>query len=309
MSRYVLQRILHAIFVIWIVVTAVFLISRATGNPLDVFLPIDALPETRERLTHDLGLDKPLIVQYGLYARDLVTGSWGESIYFGKSVLPVIVHKLPNTLLLAMVAMFLAFLVGIPLGVLSAAKRGGIVDHAANLLAALGQSLPAFWVAILLVQLFSVELGLLPVAGMGTVNHLVLPSVTIAWWVMAGLVRLTHSSMLEILDRDFLVLARAKGVSEFKLIWWHALRNALIPVATFTGIQFVVFATGSIVVETVFAWPGIGRLVYEALVYRDFPLLQGVVMTFAAITVLLNLAVDVLYPYLDPKIRYARPKS
>jgi peptide/nickel transport system permease protein len=195
-------------------------------------------------------------------------------------------------------------LTGIPLGVIAAVKRDTFVDTGANLIAVLGQSLPQFWVGIMLIQIFTVQFGLLPASGTGGFTHYLMPAFTLGWFVTAGVMRLLRSSMIEVLDSEFIKLARIKGLQEYKVIWKHSLKNALIPVLTFSGTYFAAFVTGAILVETVFAWPGLGRLVYDSIIWRDFPVLQSLILMIAAVVIIVNLVVDLLYAYIDPRIRY-----
>jgi peptide/nickel transport system permease protein len=269
-----------------------------------LMLPDDASREDIAQLRHALGLDQSLPVQYWVFISKAVQGDFGRSIKGQMPVLDMIAERLPYSFKLAAVAFCIAVLLAFPLGVLAAVKKGTAFDTMANVVAVLGQSLPQFWVGIVLIQIFAVRLRWLPVAGVGSVWHYVLPAFTLGWFVVAGMMRLLRSSMLDIMGSEFVKLARIKGVPEGKVIWKHALRNAFIPVLTFGAIYLAILITGAILVETVFAWPGIGQLIYQGIVFRDFPVVQAVVLLTAAIVISVNLLVDIIYAYLDPRIRY-----
>jgi len=282
----------------------VFLMSRMTGDPTMLMLPDDASQEDIARLRRALGLDQPLTVQYWVFLSKAAQGDLGRSIKGQMPVTEMLTERLPNSLKLAAVAMGVAVLMAFPLGVVAAVKRGTAFDTVANIVAVLGQSLPQFWVGIVLIQIFAVRLRWLPVAGVGTLWHYVLPAFTLGWFVVAGMMRLLRSSMLDILGSEFVKLARIKGVPETAVIWKHALRNAMIPVLTFGAVYLAILVTGAILVETVFAWPGIGQLIYQGIVFRDFPVVQAVVLLTAGLVIAVNMLVDILYAYLDPRIRY-----
>ena len=290
-----------ALFVLSIII---FGLVRISGNPVHVMLPAEATEEDIVHLTAALGLDKPYPVQYWLFISKAVQGDFGDSFRFRQPVNRIILERLPKSMSLAAVSIAFTLLMAFPLGVIAAVRRGTWVDTIAKGIAVLGQSLPSFWLGIVLIEIFAVYLGVLPSFGIGGFDHYILPAFTLGWFVAAGIMRLLRSSMLEVLDSEFVKMARIKGLSERKVIWKHALRNALTAVVTFSGMYFAILITAAIVVETVFAWPGIGRLVYEGIVYRDFPVVQGVVLTAAAIIVVVNLVVDMLYAYIDPRIRY-----
>jgi peptide/nickel transport system permease protein len=283
----------------------VFLMSRMTGDPTMLMLPDDATREDMERLRHALGLDRPLPVQYWVFLSNAVQGDFGRSIKGQMPVIDMIKERLPNSIKLAAVALCIAILLAFPLGVVAAVKKDTAVDTVANIVAVLGQSLPQFWVGIVLIQIFAVHLRWLPVAGVGGWAHYVLPAFTLGWFVVAGMMRLLRSSMLDVLGSEFVKLARIKGLPGRTVIWKHALRNALIPVLTFGAIYLAILVTGAILVETVFAWPGIGQLIYQGIVFRDFPVVQAVVLLTAAIVIAVNLLVDITYAYIDPRIRYS----
>lgn len=280
-----------------------FVLSRASGSPLGMLLPPEATAEDYARVTKQLGLDQPYHVQYGLFLVNAIKGDFGTSLRARKPVTELIGDRLPSSIKLATTAMAITLLFGIPLGVVAAVNKGRMADLLARLVSVLGQSLPPFWIGIVFIELFSVRLELLPSSGIGGFSYYVLPSVTLAWLVMAGVTRLTRTSMLEVLDAEFVKLARVKGVAERVVVWRHALRNALIPVVTFAGMYFSILVTNAIVVEVIFSWPGIGRLAYDSIVSRDYSVIQGVVLTAAAIVVAVNLLIDLFLACLDPRIR------
>jgi peptide/nickel transport system permease protein len=232
-----------------------------------------------------------------------VRGDFGRSIKGQVPVFDLIQERFPNSVKLGLVSMVITIALALPLGVMAAVKKGTPIDTLANLIAVLGQSLPQFWVGIVLIQVFAVYLRWLPVAGMGTMWHYILPGFTLGWFLVAGIMRLLRSSMLDVLDSEFVKLARVKGVPPRGVIWKHALKNAFMPVLTYTAIYLAILITGAILVETVFAWPGVGQLIYQGIVYRDFPVIQAVVLLTALIVVTVNFMVDIAYAYLDPRIR------
>lgn len=303
MRRYILQRLLHGLVLLVLVATIVFFLGRLTGNPADLMLPEDALEEDRQALIETLGLDGPLHQQFGIFIANALRGDLGNSIRHREPAVHVFFSRLPNTLMIVPGCLVLALILAIPLGILAALHRGGIIDRISGGIAVLGIATPNFWLGILLIYVFSVQLGWLPSARMGGYQHYILPTVTLGTFLVAGFMRLIRSSMLEVLDSEFVKLARIKGLSETIVVWKHCLRNALIPVLTLWGVFLGNLVTGAIVTETVFAWPGIGRLTYEAVIFRDFPLLQAVIIMDAVLIVFINLFVDILYAYVDPRIR------
>jgi peptide/nickel transport system permease protein len=283
----------------------VFLLGRLSGDPVSMLLSQYSTEEDRVRITEQLGLNKPVLEQYGIFIFNALKGDLGKSVAGdNRPALTLILERFPASLKLALVALIISILIGIPLGVLSAVKRGSFLDAFARLLALLGQSLPAFWLGIVLMYFFSVKLRLLPTSGYGGIRHFILPAATMGLFTVAAVTRLTRSSMLEVLDSEYIKLARIKGVSEAIVIWKHALRNSLMPVITFMGTFFATMITGAVVIETVFSWPGIGRLAYESILNRDFPVMQGVILFMTTLYILANLIVDILYAWIDPRIRY-----
>ena len=284
----------------------VFILARATGDPLHLILPMSATPEDYAEARRYLGLDRPYVEQYLSFVGRAVTGDLGMSLRARRPVSELIRQRLPNSLSLAIFAMGVSLAVAFPLGVLAAVKKGTALDRTAQVIAVLGQPLPTFWVAIVLVEFVAGRLQWLPAGGNEGFASYILPGFTLGWFVVAGMMRLLRSAILEVLDSEYVKLARVKGVGESQVVWVHALKNALIPVITFAGIYFAIHVTTAIVVETVFAWPGLGRLAYEGISSRDFPVIQAVVLTTAVIVAVVNLAVDCLYAVIDPRIRYAR---
>jgi peptide/nickel transport system permease protein len=245
------------------------------------------------------------VVQYVRFVAQVATGDFGISLYHRQPVNELIAERLPNSMRLAGFAMTFAILLAFPLGVLAAAHKDTAIDRAAQVIAILGQSLPTFWMGVVLIELLASRLHWFPPGDIGGISHYILPGFTLGWFVVAGMMRLLRSSMIETLDAEFVKLARIKGVGERSVVWLHALKNALVPVVTFMGMYFAILVANAIVVETVFAWPGMGRLAYEAITTRDFPVIQAVVLVAALIVTVANLAVDALYVLIDPRIRYA----
>ena len=304
MQRYVLRRFGQAILALFILSILIFVLVRLTGDPTLLLLPEDATAADIRRLRHALGLDKSWPVQYWIFVSNAIQGDFGHSIKGQIPVGDVIKERLPYSLRLGAASLLITVIIALPLGVLAAVNKDSMLDTMAKIIAVLGQSLPMFWVGIVLIQIFAVYLRLLPSGGTGSVAHYILPAFTLGWWLVAGIMRLLRSSLLEVLDTEFVKLARIKGLSNGRVIWKHALRNALIPVVTLGGIYMAILITAAILVETVFAWPGVGRLVYESIVFRDFPVVQAVVLMTAGFVIFTSLVVDILYAYLDPRIRY-----
>jgi len=301
--RFVLARLLQSLVALAILSVVVFILARATGDPLHLILPMSASEEDYANARRYLGLDRPYLEQYVSFVGRAVTGDFGMSLRARRPVSELIRERLPNSLRLAAFAMGISLAIAFPLGVMAAVKKGTALDRTAQVIAVLGQSLPTFWVAIVLVEFVAGRLQWLPAGGIDGFASYILPGFTLGWFVVAGLMRLLRSGMLEVLDSEYVKLARVKGVTERRVVWLHALKNALIPVVTFAGIYFAILVTTAIVVETVFAWPGLGRLAYEGISSRDFPVIQAVVLTTAAIVAAVNLGVDCLYAVIDPRLR------
>jgi peptide/nickel transport system permease protein len=304
MIRFVLTRLAQSLIALAMLSVVVFILARATGDPLQMILPMSATEEDFRNARQYLGLDRSYVEQYLSFVGKALTGDFGTSLRARRPVNELLRERLPNSLRLASFAMGVTVLMAFPLGILAAVKKGTGIDRMAQIIAILGQSLPTFWVAIVLVEFVAGRLQWLPAGGSEGLASYVLPGFTLGWFVVAGMMRLLRSSMLEVLDSEYVKLARVKGVVERRVVWVHALKNALIPVVTFAGIYFSILVTTAIVVETVFAWPGLGRLAYEGITSRDFPVIQAVVLTTAAIVAAVNLGVDCLYAVIDPRIRY-----
>jgi ABC-type dipeptide/oligopeptide/nickel transport system permease component len=309
MQRYILGRVVQLAMSLLVVVTFVFLLSRLSGDPVQLMLDVRATEEEKQALRVELGLDKPLPVQYAVYIGGMARGDFGRSVLSRRPVLEHIWERLPNTLTLGVVGMVFSVVIGVPIGVYSAVKRGSALDHVARVIAVLGQAVPTFWLGIMLILIFGVWLGWLPAGGKRGPESYILPAITLGYFTAAAIMRLTRSSMLEVQGSEYVKFARIKGLHEQVVIWKHALKNAAIPVLTFSVMLFVIFLGGAVVTETVFAWPGLGRLILEGINSRDYPIVQGGVLVFSAIYLVANLMVDVLYSYLNPKIRYAVPGS
>jgi peptide/nickel transport system permease protein len=304
--RFVVSRLLQSLVALAILSVVVFVLARTTGDPLHLILPMSATEEDYRNARQYLGLDRPYLEQYLSFVGKALVGDFGTSLRARRPVSQLIAERLPNSLRLAAFAMGVSLALAFPLGVMAAVKKGTGLDRTAQVIAVLGQSLPTFWVAIVLVEIVAGRLQWLPAGGIGGFTSYILPGFTLGWFVVAGMMRLLRSGMLEVLDSEYVKLARVKGVVERRVVWFHALKNALIPVVTFAGIYFAILVTTAIVVETVFAWPGLGRLAYEGISSRDFPVIQAVVLTTAAIVAAVNLGVDCLYAVIDPRIRHAR---
>jgi len=305
MFRYLIRRLLLTIPVLFGVATLVFaLIHLVPGDPAQSMLGEGASSEEVAQLRHSLGLDRPLVTQYRTFLVGLVKGDLGSSFRYGTPVTREIRDRLFRTLQLAVAAMGVAILLAIPLGIAAAVFRGTAIDHAAMTLALAGIAMPNFWLGPLLAILFAVYLGWLPVAGTGSLAHLVLPAVTLGAALAAILARMTRASLLEELRELYVLAARARGLSRLRAVVRHAFRNSLIPVVTIIGLQFGAVLTGTIITETIFAWPGVGRLLIQAINFRDYPLVQGCILFISLTYVMMNLITDLTYGFLDPRIRY-----
>ncbi len=304
MQRYIVVRLVQGIITLLVLSLAVFLSVHLTGDPALYLLGPEGTQQDYEQLKKNLGLDKPLPVQYALFLGDIVRGDFGTSHITGQPARKTLMERFPATLELAGVAFLLTMLIGIPLGVVSAVKRDTIIDQFGKFFAVLGIATPHFWVAIMLILLFGAILGWLPTFGRGGIDHFILPAFVLAWGGMAGIVRLVRSSMLEVLDSEYVKFARVKGLSENMVIYKHALKNAVIPALTFGGLTLAGLLNGSVAIEVVFAWPGIGRLMLQGINQRDFPIIQATVLAAGFFYITISLIVDILYAYVNPRIRY-----
>ncbi len=303
MSTFLVRRLLQSLVVLFGVSFVVFAILHLTGDPALVLLPPDASAEDVRRFREVMGFNDPFLVQYGRFLTGALHGDFGQSVRHGEPAFGLVVERMPATFELAGAALLLALCLAIPAGIVSAVRRNSLLDYVATVVALFGQSLPTFWLGIMLILLFSVQFHLLPSSGRGTLSHLILPAVTLGLFTTARITRLTRSGMLEVLNQDFIRTARAKGVSDSPVVWKHALKNAAIPIVTIVGIELGTLLGGSVITETIFAWPGVGRLSVQAIANRDYPVVQAAVFLLASTFVLVNLLVDVVYTYLDPRIR------
>ncbi len=303
MTVYLLRRLAQAVLVLLGVSFVVFFILYLTGDPALVLLPPDATAEDIRNFRQAMGFNDPFIVQYGRFLGGALRGNFGQSVRHGEPAFPLVLERLPATFQLSGAALLVALLLAIPAGVVSAVRRNSAVDYVATVVALLGQSMPTFWLGIMLILIFSVQFNVLPSSGRGGLEHLVLPAVTLGLFTTARITRLTRSGMLEVLNQDYIRTAQAKGVSVRPIVWKHAFKNAAIPIVTIVGIELGTLLGGSVITETIFAWPGVGRLSVQAIYNRDYPVVQAAVFLLASTFVLVNLVVDLLYTYLDPRIR------
>ena len=303
MKVYLLRRFLQSLLVLFGVSFVVFGILFLTGDPALLLLPPDASIEDIAKFRQHMGFNDPFFVQYGRFLSGALRGNFGQSVRHGEPAFDLVMERMPATFELSGAALALALCLSIPAGIISAMRRNTLVDYIATVVALLGQSMPTFWLGIMLILFFSVQLNVLPSSGRGGWQHILLPAVTLGLFTTARITRLTRSGMLEVLNQDYIRTARAKGVANPPVVWKHALKNAAIPIVTIVGIELGTLLGGSVITETIFAWPGVGRLSVQAIYNRDYPVVQAAVFTLAATFVLVNLAVDVLYTYLDPRIR------
>ena len=303
MKVYLLRRFLQSLLVLLGVSFVVFGILFLTGDPALLLLPPDASIEDIAKFRQQMGFNDPFFVQYGRFLSGALRGNFGQSVRHGEPAFDLVMERMPATFELSGAALALALCLSIPAGIISAVRRNTLVDYIATVVALLGQSMPTFWLGIMLILLFSVQLNVLPSSGRGGWQHILLPAVTLGLFTTARITRLTRSGMLEVLNQDYIRTARAKGVANPPVVWKHALKNAAIPIVTIVGFELGTLLGGSVITETIFAWPGVGRLSVQAIYNRDYPVVQAAVFTLATTFVLVNLVVDVLYTYLDPRIR------
>jgi peptide/nickel transport system permease protein len=316
MRQFLIRRLLRAIVALWGISTIVFIVMRLSGDPVPLLLPPDAPTSEIFRVRAEMGLDQPLYVQYLVYFGNLLQGDLGRSIHMRQPAMQIAAERLPATLELALGAFLLAVVIAIPAGLVSAAKRNSLWDNLAMGLALLGQSAPTFYIGIMLILIMGLQFGLFPISGRGQgswsdpsdwgtmFRHLALPAITLGAFAMASIARLTRSAVLDVMRQDFIRTARAKGLSDLLVLVRHNLKNAAIPVVTIMGLQFGTLLGGAVVTETVFSWPGIGRLAIQSIFNRDYPVVQSSVILVAAFFVLVNFLVDLAYGWLDPRIRY-----
>jgi peptide/nickel transport system permease protein len=303
MRGYLLSRLAQTVLVVFLSLTAVFGMVRLSGDPVLLFMPMDIQAKDVDEFRQRLGFNDPLAVQYARFMGGAVRGDFGESLRYRTSALGLVLERLPATLLLAGTALLLTLVVAVPLGVLSAVRRNSAVDHVSTIATVLGQATPGFWLGLMLIYLFSVQLRWLPTGGMGTLSHLVMPSIVLAAFYSARVARLTRSAVLDALNEDYVLTARAKGLAESRVIGKHTLRNSAIPIITLAGLEAGQLLGGAVITETIFAWPGLGRLTVQALLNRDFPVVMAAVSFTSIIYTLMNLLVDVAYGWLDPRVR------
>lgn len=305
MYQYIARRLALTIPVVFGVSIIVFgIIRMIPGDPARAIAGVNATPQFIEQVRVRYALDQPIHVQYGRFISGFMRGDLGNSVFSGRAVTTEIGERFPRTLLLATISLMIATMLGVTAGIISATRRNSLFDNASMLVALVGVAAPVFWMALMLQLLFAVQLRMLPATGIGTIRHLILPSITLGTASAALMARITRSSMLDVLRQDFITTARSKGLNERVVVYKHALKNALIPVVTVLGLQFGILLGGAVLTETVFAWPGVGRLLVDAILRRDYPVVQGTVMLLALLFVLINLVVDIIYAFLDPRIHY-----
>ena len=303
MKGYILKRLFHSIFVLVGISLVVFIILHLTGDPAALLMPMDATPEQVAQFRQEMGFNDPIIVQYWRFFKGTLRGDFGQSFRHNQPALELVMERMPATIQLTLAAMVIALLVAIPVGIISAIRRNSILDHIGMTGALLGQSTPVFWLGIMLILIFSVTIQWFPSSGRGEIQHLVLPAITLGMFTMARTARMMRSSMLEVMGQEYMKTARAKGLSPGMVILKHALKNAAIPVVTIIGMELGTLLGGAVITETIFAWPGVGRLAVQAIYNRDYPVVQAAVFLLASIFVLVNLIVDLLYTYLDPRVK------
>jgi ABC-type dipeptide/oligopeptide/nickel transport system permease component len=303
MTQYIVRRLGYSLVSLFLLSLTIFLFVRLTGDPAVLFVEPGASQADLDAIREQFGLDQPIWAQYVSFIASIAHGDLGQSFYYRTPVFELYLSRLPNSLILALAAMAFSLLIGIPSGILAAVRVNGFWDRAGKVFALLGLSVPSFWIGLVMILFFSVYLEWLPSSGSGTPLHVLMPAFALGWYFAAAHMRLTRSSMLEVLGSEYIKLARLKGLPEALVIGKHAFKNALIPVLTLAGINLVIMINVAIVVETVFAWPGIGRLLYEGITFRDFPIVQGVVVMGGVMIVGVNLVIDILYAVIDPRIR------
>ena len=303
MRRFIASRLAQTALVVLLSLTAVFGMVRLAGDPVLLFMPMDIQAKDVNEYRQRLGFNDPLIVQYARFMKGALRGDFGESLRYRRDALGLVLERLPATLLLAGTALTMTVLIAVPLGIVTAVRRDSFVDHAGTLVTVLGQATPGFWLGLMLIYFFAVQLRWLPTGGYGSVAHLVMPSLVLAAFYAARVARLTRSAVLDTLGEDYVLTARAKGLTERRVVGKHALRNSAIPIVTLAGLEAGQLLGGAVITETIFAWPGLGRLTVQALLNRDFPVVMAAVSFTSIVYTLTNLAVDILYGWLDPRVR------
>jgi peptide/nickel transport system permease protein len=306
MRQFMIRRTLYAIVTLFILSLTIFTVVRLTGDPVTLLAEPGARAEDLDRVRTEWGLDRPWPVQYAAFVKNVFTGQLGKSFNYEMPVSTLYFQRLPNSLELALAATLISFFIGIPAGIVSAVRVNSVWDNFGKIVALLGLSVPGFWLGLVMILVFSVWLHWLPTSGQGGWQHLIMPALALGWYFAASLLRLTRSSMLEVLRSEYVKLARLKGLPGYVVLAAHAFKNALIPVLTLAGVNLVVMINAAVIIEVIFAWPGIGRLLYEGIFQRDFPLVQGIVMEAGIMIVLINLIIDLLYAYIDPRIRLSK---
>ncbi|ANK81889.1 MAG: ABC transporter permease [Rhizobiales bacterium NRL2] len=305
-SRFVAQRLVQTLLTILLLSVIVFALARISGDPVAIMAPPEASEVELDLLRAKLGLDQPILVQYWRFVSNAAQGDFGTSIKWNSSAAEIIIDRFPATILLSVTSMIFGLLLALPVGILSAVKRDTWFDNVGKVVALTGQSMPTFWFGILLILVFSLYVPIFPTSGYGSAAHLVLPSITLGGFVAASIMRVTRSSMLDALEADYVRTARSKGVSEWRVVMVHALKNGAIPILTITALQAATILRGAVVTESVFAWPGVGKIAVDAVYARDFPLVQAAVLFMGVVFLIMNLLVDFLYVLLDPRISYLK---
>jgi len=305
-SRFVFQRLVQTLLTILLLSVIVFALARISGDPVAIMAPPEASAQQLDQLRAKLGLDQPLVIQYWRFISDAAAGDFGTSIKWNSSAADIIIERFPATILLASTSMIFGLLLALPVGILSAVKRDTWIDNVGKVVALTGQSMPTFWFGILLILVFSLYIPIFPTSGYGTLAHLILPSITLGGFVAASIMRVTRSAMLDALEADYVRTARSKGVPEWRVVLVHALKNGAIPILTITALQAATILRGAVVTESVFSWPGVGKIAVDAVYARDFPLVQAAVLFMGVVFLVMNLLVDLLYVLLDPRISYLK---
>lgn len=304
MLRFLLVRLVQSLITVFLVVLVVFMVGRIAGDPIELFAGPDITPEQREEIKESYGLNDPLFVQFGAFLGDIAHGDFGNSFRTNQPAMDEVLTRTPASLELAAASLLISVVIAVPLGILAAVRRGTVVDTGARVFALVGQAAPQFWVGLLLIFAFAVNWGMFPTGGRGGFSHLVLPAITLGFAGAASIARLTRSSMLDVLHRDYITLAECKGLPSRVIIRKHAFRNAMLPVVTILGLRLGTILAGAVVVELIFSWPGVGRLIITSIQSGDYPVVQAAILLVATTVVLANLLTDIVYMFLDPRIRY-----